>query len=129
MPLPTPPVEYTPLNGISSIAIGEISGRKGEGLSDDLTEELIKTGIFDVMDREHTEEILQEQELQMEGVIDGSTAGQLGELIGADALILGKISTYKYKDNKLPIKRVLKQCLELPVNREFCPYYYKYLTC
>lgn len=47
---------------------------------------------FDVYDRHYLTQVLDEHKLNMSGVIDESTAKQVGEFSGADALVVGRFS-------------------------------------
>jgi curli biogenesis system outer membrane secretion channel CsgG len=47
---------------------------------------------FDVVEREYIMKIIEEQKLQMSGLIDVTTAVQLGRLIGAKTVVVGSIT-------------------------------------
>jgi hypothetical protein len=47
---------------------------------------------FDVYDRHYLAQVLDEHKLNMSGIIDESTAKQVGEFSGADALVVGRFS-------------------------------------
>lgn len=47
---------------------------------------------YTVVDRSRTAEILREQELQRSGLVDDQTASRIGQLLGAEALLSGKIT-------------------------------------
>lgn len=48
-----------------------------------------------VVDRENMERILQEQRLSLSGVVDEQTAVQAGNLIGAQAILIGSVTDYR----------------------------------
>lgn len=63
------------------------------------------TGIQDpflrIVDRENMETIIKEQQLQLSGVIDETTAVQVGQLVGAQALLTGTVLSYSEKKGVL----------------------------
>lgn len=61
----------------------------GEELSVHLTND---SAGFQVYDRHYMDQLLEEHKLSMSGMIDQSTAKQLGEFSGADALVVGRFS-------------------------------------
>jgi hypothetical protein len=61
----------------------------------------IKDPFLRVVDREHMQAILQEQKLQLSGVIDEQTAVQVGELVGAQAILTGTVLSYEAQNGKL----------------------------
>ena len=54
-----------------------------------------------IVDREHMQAILQEQKLQLSGVMDDATAVKVGELVGAQALLTGVVLGYETNGGKL----------------------------
>lgn len=48
-----------------------------------------------VVDRENLERIMQEQRLSLSGVVDEQTAARVGNLIGAQALLIGDVTDYR----------------------------------
>jgi curli biogenesis system outer membrane secretion channel CsgG len=63
------------------------------------------TGINDpflrIVDRENLQTIMEEQHLQLSGVIDENTAVQVGQLVGAQALLTGTVLSYGEKKGTL----------------------------
>ena len=64
------------------------------GLPDQITEDLVNTGQFDVYERGKLKSIMQEQGFQSSGFTDPQTAIQLGKLIGIQYIVTGQISDY-----------------------------------
>jgi len=59
-----------------------------------------------VVDRENMAAILQEQKLQLSGVIDDATAVEVGELVGAQAILTGTVINYNVKTGLMrPVQR------------------------
>ena len=78
-----------------NIAVLELSGTTSKSelitLTDKLTNELIKTKKFSVIERAQMEEILREQGFQQTGCTDGDCAVEVGQLLGAEQMVAGSI--------------------------------------
>jgi len=92
------------LKGYQKVAIGDIVdqrsrvNRHSRDISDELTTTLFKSGYFEVLDREHLAKILEEQGLAQTGLIDESSAAQIGNIIGAGVFVFGRIQNDKYEE-------------------------------
>lgn len=116
MPLPAgpeggaaPAVQFTypPFDGIKKrlavirfenkvrTPIPDQSWNIGEGLTEMLTTELIKTGRFVVVERAALSEIVKEQELGQTGLVRKETAARVGEVLGAQLLITGAVTEFE----------------------------------
>lgn len=62
-----------------------------EMVSSMLRTELIRAGVFGVVDREHTEAVLAEQRLQIMVCTDSDCAVKIGKLLSAQQMVLGNI--------------------------------------
>ncbi len=62
-------------------------------IGDILATALFKTGRFDMVERSKLNEILKEQRFSRSGMVDESTAAQIGKLVGASAVVFGTLST------------------------------------
>lgn len=87
------------LSHFHKIAIGEITGKGSQDLSDDLTQALFNSGRFEVLDRQHLDKLLKEHNLTFSGIVDQTEASRLGEFIGAAALIFGRVGVNNYKED------------------------------
>jgi curli biogenesis system outer membrane secretion channel CsgG len=65
-----------------------------EGVSDLLTNKLVQSGRYTMIERSRIDAVLQEQNLAASGRIDPSTAAQVGRILGADAVVLGSITRF-----------------------------------
>ena len=87
------------------IAIGDIvdqRGRKGghaKDMADEVTSVLFTSGQFEILDREHLARVMDEHSLSETGIIDESTAAEIGKIIGTAALIFGRIQTDQYQED------------------------------
>jgi len=68
--------------------------RVGSGASDMLATTLVKLGKFSVIERDKLSSLMKEQELGLSGVIDISTAAQIGEVLGVEYIITGAVTEY-----------------------------------
>ncbi|MEO0207606.1 MAG: CsgG/HfaB family protein [candidate division WOR-3 bacterium] len=67
---------------------------KEQVLYDEAVLNLLKTGKFDVIDRQRIDEILEEQEFSHSGLVDQETAVKVGKLLGANLIaFVEKISS------------------------------------
>jgi hypothetical protein len=67
-----------------------------------------------IIDRTNTERLINEQKLGMTGIIDQGTAAKAGELLGAKAILVGKVVSAEKKEGKL-IKRSKTGYLGKPI--------------
>ena len=71
----------------------EFDGKVDLKLSDMLITSLVKSGKFDVIERTQIELVLSEQNLGMSGIIDESTAVEVGKLLGAEYVVFGVVTS------------------------------------
>lgn len=81
------------------LAAGKGSGQLGTGLSDMLTNALVESGKFRVVERKRIEEIIQEQDLGAEGFLDQNQSASLGKIIGANFLVMGTVTEFKENES------------------------------
>ncbi len=77
-------MEFPDLNGRISVL--------GKFIPEELTTRLFNTKRFEVVERQLINKILEEQKLGMTGIIDATSAAQLGKMIGVDAVVTGTIT-------------------------------------
>ena len=89
------------LKGYDKIAIGSMVDATGRttahsnDLSDKITEVLFKSKRFDVLDRQHIDNLIKEHNLSISGLVDENSAAKLGKFIGSAVLIFGRIQKDK----------------------------------
>ena len=64
----------------------------GKFIPEELTTRLFMTRRFEVLERQLLNKVLEEQNLGMSGLIDASSAAQIGKLLGVDAIVTGTIT-------------------------------------
>lgn len=81
-----------------TIAVVDFSADQETGLvhslPDQLAEDLVKSGQFEVFERSKLQSVLQEQGLQTSGFVDPDAAVTLGNLTGLDYLLTGQINDF-----------------------------------
>lgn len=79
----------------------------GEGMADMLTTELVKSGKYQVIERQAIDKIMQEQHLGQTGMITAQSAARVGQLLGVELAIIGAVTEFGYK--KTDVGGVLKK--------------------
>ena len=69
----------------------------GSNVSEQFVAKLVQNGYYTVIERSQIDEILKEQSLSLSGLVDEEQVVQVGNMIGAQALITGS-GTYSVKD-------------------------------
>ena len=64
----------------------------GKVLSEMLTVEILKSGEYEVVERNQLKGVMRELRLGLAGIIDSSSAKEVGRILGADAIIGGSIT-------------------------------------
>ncbi len=64
----------------------------GKFIPEELTTRFFKTKKFNVVERQLLSQILKEQNLGMTGLLDASSAAQVGKMAGVDAIVTGTLS-------------------------------------
>ncbi len=71
----------------------------GDGMAEQLTTALIKTGRFVVVERQALQDVLGEQELGQTGVIKKETAAKVGQVLGAQIIVRGVVSEFEQAES------------------------------
>lgn len=80
------------------VAVGGVRGEQGADFAGRLTQAMLASGRFEVVDREHLDTILREQRLNLSDLADESAAPEVGKLIGSAALIFGSVGAHRYTE-------------------------------
>ena len=83
----------------AKIAILEFQGLNEEAKKDNMgkmvteimTTSLVNTQAFDIIEREKLNKVLKEYQLTMTGVVDTTSAKEIGKILGADAIVTGSV--------------------------------------
>ncbi|MFA5857523.1 MAG: CsgG/HfaB family protein [Elusimicrobiota bacterium] len=78
----------------------------GQGVSDMLVTDLVKSGKFSMIEREQLQKVMAEQQLGVSGAVNENTAAQLGKILGVDYIIVGRITQFAVESNDISIPYV-----------------------
>ena len=92
------------LGPVKKVAIGQIEGDGGEDVSDKLTEAIMATGKYEVLDRQHLAEIAKEKQIAA-----GDPSSAYGKVLGAAALIFGRVTQNSFQDQVAAEEKVCIQ--------------------
>ncbi len=84
------------------IAVADFRGpeHSGSQAASILTSEVHETGYFDIFERREMERILDEQDFAVSGLVDDTTAVEIGRILGVSALIFGDVTSYNAEDQQ-----------------------------
>ena len=71
----------------------------GPGMSEMLVNALLDTGGVTVVERNQMNQVLQEQDIVLRGDVDSETGARVGEMVGAQYLIMGAVTRFKEKES------------------------------
>lgn len=89
------PITHPPqvvMKGVTRITVREIGGECGPELTDKISELLMTSGRFEVLDRANVDALFQEHGLQLSGAVGPSTVGKMGQILGASAMVMGRVT-------------------------------------
>lgn len=80
---------------IAVVEFSDLAGhvtQLGMLLSEELITRLFKTDKFDVVERQLLTKIIEEQKLELTGIVDPLSAKELGKILGVDAIVSGTVT-------------------------------------
>lgn len=83
-------------SSVASIFGGDVD--VGKGIADLLVENLVKSGVYSVIERKALDKVLAEQNFSNSNRADPATAAKLGRLLGVDTIIIGSITQFGRDD-------------------------------
>jgi curli biogenesis system outer membrane secretion channel CsgG len=72
----------------------------GNEISDELVTALLQTNRFKLIEREQVQRILDEQKFGATGLVDAQSAAEIGKLIGAQYLVMGRVTEFSNNTQK-----------------------------
>lgn len=72
----------------------------GNGLTDILSTELSNTGKFNIIDRQHVDELTKEIDFGASGYGKKSSFAQKGNLLGVEYLLMGEVTNFSYTEQR-----------------------------
>lgn len=91
----TRPAEIN-LKDTKQVAVGDITGTNGQDVYDDLVTALMNSGRFEVLDRQNLAGLMREKNFTLSGQVDETQAAVIGQMLGAGALVFGRVAKYEY---------------------------------
>ena len=95
----TRPAEVN-LSAHRKIAVGHIGGPEGHSIADRLTQALLESGRFEVLDREYLAHILRERRFSASADVPPDEAARIGKMAGTDAMIFGHVNRREYRQTR-----------------------------
>ena len=82
---------------IAIIEFVDVTGKSreldiGAAISESITGEFVRLGKYQVIERRNLNKVLEELKLGLSGIIDSSSAKEVGKILGADALVQGSVT-------------------------------------
>ncbi len=75
----------------------------GRGMRVEFETRLVQTGQFEVIERDRLDQIMQEQGLGATGLVDPSSAAQIGKLLGVQAMIMGSVTKFDISTSRISL--------------------------
>lgn len=69
--------------------LSEMTRNEADQLSEVLRSEIARQQVFDMVERSQLNELLEEQELQLAGIVTENTAAEIGEFLAAEFVVIG----------------------------------------
>jgi len=76
----------------------KLKGKVDLKMSDMLTTSLVKTGRFDIVERNKIDRVFKEQQLGLAGIVDEMSAAEVGKILGAEYVVFGSITSATRSD-------------------------------
>ena len=91
-----PNTDFNKYKRIAVLSLVDYPSAPGSGIqiADIISIKLLGSKLT-IIDRNHTSQILDEQEMGMSGIIDESTAPEFGKFLGVQAILTGSINEYR----------------------------------
>jgi curli biogenesis system outer membrane secretion channel CsgG len=91
--------DYATVKTASDALFGQ-SVDVGKGITDMLVTNLVKSGVYSVIERQALDKVLKEQNFSNSDRADSATAAKLAKILGVDAIITGSITQFGRDDKK-----------------------------
>lgn len=92
------------------LAVGRFEDRTGsgyhslgEGVADMLITALVKSGKFNVLERQEIERVIQEQQFGSSFMVTPETAPKVGQLLGVELFVIGSVTEFGTKENSVSL--------------------------
>lgn len=92
------------LGSVKKVVVMGFDGHGGDAVANKVMSKLVESGRFEVFERAQVAKILKEHEMWMTGLVDEKSAAKIGKMLGAEALVIGSVDTYKVSDERTTIQ-------------------------
>ncbi len=73
----------------------------GEGMADMLITELVKSGRYQVIERQDLARVMEEQSLGLSGAVTQESAAKVGQLLGVDLAVIGAVTEFGWSEDNM----------------------------
>lgn len=80
------------------VAVGQFTGKNGNLIAQELTQALMESNRFEVLDRANMNAVLNEQKFGQTGLVHDDTAAGMGSITGTAVLIMGNVNDYHFNE-------------------------------
>ena len=88
------------LSHIKRIAVIPFDNDVNSRVSNALGDRLQQTGSFELLERSRLDALMKEHEFSMSGMVDESSAAEIGQAYGVQALVLGSVNVFRVYDEE-----------------------------
>lgn len=81
------------------VSASRTSYKVGTGMVDMLTNALVETGCFRIVERKRMKDLTNEQALGQSGMVNANSAAQVGQMTGAQMMVMANITEFKEKES------------------------------
>lgn len=71
----------------------------GDGVTEMILTELVKSGKYQVIERTRIDKLIAEQKLQQSGLVSEQSAVEIGKLLGVELAVFGAVTEFGYKED------------------------------
>lgn len=89
------------------MAVAKVAGEEGDALASELTQALVRTQRFQVLERQRIGAAIAELRFSSEGYVSDDTAISFGEMTGAASLVVGEVQLADYQED---IREQAQEC-------------------
>lgn len=76
----------------------------GDGISDMVITELVKSGKYRVIERTEIDALLSEQSLGASGIVTAESAAEIGKMLGVEVAVFGAVTEFGYKKDDTNVR-------------------------
>lgn len=81
----------------------------GKGIADMMVTQIVKDGTYSVIERKKLDLVISEQKLGASGLVDTSTAAQIGKILGVQYVIIGSITQFSLDTSEVGLGAITRK--------------------